>query len=161
MSFVKKVKHFFRIDKYSDYLWINSKEYDSIWLEDRVIFASCRLTAKSKCNIILEENTCLSIENEFEGIIIGKAGFAVRIKNKFSGIISCDILICYPETEINGDLFINKLKVSKEMEFVGNATLGSLILDKFPIELPDIRNLTVPKFLKKYNTKLIDQNEDE
>ena len=150
MSLSIKLRHFLGIDQWRDYWWLNSTEYNESWVEDREVKETCKLQRKSKCNLLLEENVCISIDSEFEGIVIGKKESTVRINNQFSGLISCDLLICGPNAKIAGDLLINKLIISEGIMFEVTATMGKLIYDSIPLSLSDIRGLSPLEFMKKY-----------
>lgn len=138
------------IDQLKDYWWLNATEYNKSWVEDREVKETCKLQGKSKCNLLLGENVRISIDNEFEGIVIGKKESTVRINDRFSGLISCDLLICGPDAKIAADLFINKMVISEGILFDVNARMGKTIHESIPLSLADIKGLSPLELMRKY-----------
>ena len=92
----------------------------------------------------------LCIKNDFVGNIIGKKNNKVRIEGNFSGVISCDILVCKSNSKINGDLFVNHLTVDEGVTLEGETTLGKLIYESKPLQLAEIANLSPADFIGKH-----------
>ena len=151
MSLYIKVKNFLGIDFQRDYLWLNAKEYSGELEETFKIKQTCRLTRKCKSKIILGEGVNLSIENEFEGIVIGKKS-TIKVSNSFKGLLACQMLICSQGTKIDGDIYIEKLLVSEKVDF--NVSVNQIEIEEmiYP-EIEDLRNNSIKELKEKYFRK--------
>lgn len=149
MSLLVKIKNFLGLDIRQDYLWLNSKENSENLTGSHEISETCRLTGNCKSNLILSEGVCLSVENEFEGIIIGKKNCIVRITNSFIGLIACEFLICSTGAKVKGDIYIEKLAISEGIDFNVSANQKRLE-EMIDPKLSDLNNISVKEYKEKY-----------
>lgn len=148
MSIITKIKKFIGLDHFKDYAWLNSIQCNENWKKDRVVDGVYTLNGEGNCNLLLEVDAFLSLENNFQGIIIGKQNSTLRIKRKFSGIISCTHLIICGEADITGNLSAQTLIGKKNILF---RKLNIKPINENQIfQLQDLFGLSIDEFESKY-----------
>lgn len=150
MNWLVQLRNSLGLDSQRDFWWLESTKITEDLEKPMLIDETTQLLGNCKTNLILAENVCLSIENKFAGIIIGRRNSRVRIRGKFTGILVCDELIITGESEVSGEIKTEKLYVIPGSIFKVKAGLGRLKNKMKNIRIAELNTLTVDEFKEKY-----------